>query len=365
MQKVITINLSGHAYQVEENGYAALVAYLEGAHRQLADNPDRAEIVADLEQAIAEKCGRFLGAHKSVVTDGEVDQIIKEMGPVDGAPESGAAGGTKAAPGAPKRLYRILDGAMLGGVCNGIAAYLNVDPTIVRIAFVLLAVITKGAFFLVYLVLAVVIPPANTPEERAAAYGETFNAQELIDRATKRAAAEFRDGRGRLRDWSRGWRQQHRQWRRQFHQTMREQRWRVVPEVASPAGYTARVAAGFMMPVLSLASAAFFWLCAYAVLSLVTRNEAFGISLPEDLPLWAGILILVFVYQSVAWPLHVARRASYQTLGGPHHAAIAALDGLLSVGVAILVVWLGYYYVPEVREFVRTLPDLWDSIRER
>ena len=68
MQKVITINLSGHAYQVEENGYAALVAYLEGANRQLADNPDRAEIVADLEQAIAEKCGRFLGAHKSVVS---------------------------------------------------------------------------------------------------------------------------------------------------------------------------------------------------------------------------------------------------------------------------------------------------------
>ena len=63
MQKVITINLNGNAYQVDEAGYAALVAYLEGAERQLEDNPDRAEIIADLEQAIAEKCRRFLGAH--------------------------------------------------------------------------------------------------------------------------------------------------------------------------------------------------------------------------------------------------------------------------------------------------------------
>ena len=52
MQKVITINLNGNAYQVDEAGYAALVAYLEGAERQLKDNPDRAEIIAaDIEQA--------------------------------------------------------------------------------------------------------------------------------------------------------------------------------------------------------------------------------------------------------------------------------------------------------------------------
>ena len=85
MQKVITINLNGNAYQIDDGGYAALVAYLEGAERQLADNPDRAEIVADLEQAIADKCRGFLNPHKTVVTAGEVDQIIREMGPVEAA----------------------------------------------------------------------------------------------------------------------------------------------------------------------------------------------------------------------------------------------------------------------------------------
>src|SRR5471030_2895952 len=97
MQKVITINLNGNAYQIDESGYAALVAYLEGAERQLKDNPDCAEIVKDLEQAIGDKCRGFLGPHKTVVSAGEVEQIVREMGPVDAAspaaaePESGGA----------------------------------------------------------------------------------------------------------------------------------------------------------------------------------------------------------------------------------------------------------------------------------
>jgi hypothetical protein len=102
---------------------------------------------------------------------------------------------------------------------------------------------------------------------------------------------------------------------------------------------------------------------AYAVLSLAAEREAFGVALPEEVPLWAGILFLVFLYQSAAWPLHAARRASYQARGGPHHAAVAALDGLLSMGVGIFIVWLAWQNLPEVRELLRSLPDLWDSMR--
>src|SRR4029450_6104136 len=43
----------------EEAGYAALLAYLDRAGAALAGNPDRAEILADLEQAIAERCDRL------------------------------------------------------------------------------------------------------------------------------------------------------------------------------------------------------------------------------------------------------------------------------------------------------------------
>src|SRR5215510_3350147 len=88
MQKVITINLNGNAYQLDERGYERLLAYLDHAEQELAGNPDRAEILADLEQAIADKCMRVLGAHKSVVSAAEVDAIIAEMGPVEGGTRS-------------------------------------------------------------------------------------------------------------------------------------------------------------------------------------------------------------------------------------------------------------------------------------
>src|SRR4051812_23458228 len=96
MQKVITINLNGNAYQLDEDAYDALRKYLTGAEGQLGTNPDRAEIVADLEQAIAEKCLRFLGPHKTVVNVADIEQVLKEMGPVDGgsAADGSAAAGT-------------------------------------------------------------------------------------------------------------------------------------------------------------------------------------------------------------------------------------------------------------------------------
>ena len=99
------------------------------------------------------------------------------------------------------------------------------------------------------------------------------------------------------------------------------------------------------------------------MISLVTTHEVFGQPLPDDIPLWGGVLILVFVYQALAWALHAARRGSYYALAGRHYGMVAAFDGLMSLGFGILIVWLAYQYMPEVREFIRTLPDIWDSFR--
>jgi len=58
-----------------------------------------------------------------------------------------------------KRLYRSNRDIMLGGVCGGLAEYFNIDPTIVRLLFVLLAFVT-AAFpaLLLYFVLWVIVP---------------------------------------------------------------------------------------------------------------------------------------------------------------------------------------------------------------
>jgi phage shock protein C len=56
-----------------------------------------------------------------------------------------------------KRLYRLHDGRVVAGVCAGLAAYFNVDPTLVRLAFALLTIF-GGAGVLIYLVAWIVIP---------------------------------------------------------------------------------------------------------------------------------------------------------------------------------------------------------------
>ena len=222
MQKVVNISLNGIAYQLEEPGYNQLRVYLERAEARLKDSPDRTEVMNDLEQAIGEKCARVLSPHKTVVNEAEIAKIIEEMGPVESAEEKTASANAEAAGGqAPplassqphKRLFNIREGAMWAGVCNGIAAYLNVDVTWVRIAFVLITIFSWGGMFFVYIVLAFIVPTANTAEDRAAAFGMPFNTEELIGRAKKNFEKFGSDYR-----WRREWRRQQRHWNRQWHQ---------------------------------------------------------------------------------------------------------------------------------------------------
>ncbi len=56
-----------------------------------------------------------------------------------------------------KRLYRTKDEKMIAGVCGGIAKYFQVDPSLVRIAVVLLCMYA-GTGLLVYLIAAFIIP---------------------------------------------------------------------------------------------------------------------------------------------------------------------------------------------------------------
>ena len=202
MQKVITINLNGNAYQLDESGYDALRAYLNHADAQLGGNPDKAEIIRDLEQSIAEKCMRFLGPGKSVVSTLEVEQILRDVGPVDGGPAPSGEAAAQQSPRAensaggaaqPRRLYQIREGAMLSGTCNGLAAYFNLDPTIVRVAFVVGAIVEMTVTddppwmtVMIYVFLVFFVPYAKTLEQLAAAQGTSegipYKVQELVER---------------------------------------------------------------------------------------------------------------------------------------------------------------------------------------
>jgi phage shock protein C len=58
-----------------------------------------------------------------------------------------------------KRLYRSRSDKMLAGVCGGLAEYFGIDPTIVRLLFVLLALVTVAfPVILAYFILCIVVP---------------------------------------------------------------------------------------------------------------------------------------------------------------------------------------------------------------
>ena len=193
MNKVIIINLNGTAYQLDEGGYEALKVYLEQAEARLAGNPDKLEIIKDLEQAVADKCLRYLGRGKTVVSTAEVEQILREVGPVDGGHSVGAGPAASDGPRydvPPRRLYQIREGAMISGVCNGIAASLNIDPTIVRVIFVLLALFHGAGVFL-YILLMLIVPYAKTSEQLAAAQGGNAGLPYRVQRIVEKVKGKF------------------------------------------------------------------------------------------------------------------------------------------------------------------------------
>ena len=57
-----------------------------------------------------------------------------------------------------KKLYRSRTDQMIAGVCGGLGKYLGIDPTLIRLAFVLLLLFGIGSGLLVYLVMMLLVP---------------------------------------------------------------------------------------------------------------------------------------------------------------------------------------------------------------
>ncbi len=192
MKRVTTINLNGKAFTVEEDGYDELSAYLTKAEKKLAKDPDSGDIIADLEQAVADKFSSHLHNGKDVVTASEVQSILADMGPVEPTDESDNTAEYSEptdGDGNSKKLYRSASDQMVAGVCGGLAAYFNVDTTVIRLIAVLLVMITSGGAILPYLIMAIVVPEAKTPEQKAEMQGRRFSAADVINNAKQKTAA--------------------------------------------------------------------------------------------------------------------------------------------------------------------------------
>lgn len=387
MRKVITVNLNGNAYQLEEEAYERLRRYLDDASAALQGNVDRAEVLADLEQAIADKCDTCLGGHRTVVSEAEMEQVLREMGPVetpDGAqgpaPASAAAGsGTRA-----RRLYRLPAEGMLGGVCAGLAAYFTVDVAWMRLAFLLLVFFTGGMWLLAWLAMLFVMPAANTPEEIATAHGEPLNAREVLERAKKKSSEFARQAGARMqRDWQRfepglkragdqvsasfsaGMAQAGENVRELSHRLRERARRRAASRqrherAVSPG---TRLAASLSLPFLSIISAALFVAFVFAAVTLLTQGHVLGLHPVYPVPLWAAVAGLAVLYLAVGGPVGVARRLSQRCAnGGSTLGWASATDTLFWVLLVVLFFYLGALHLPEMSAWLHQLLPVRHSV---
>ncbi len=65
------------------------------------------------------------------------------------------------------RLYRSKTERMLGGVCGGLGEYLDIDPTVVRLIFILMALL-GGHGVLAYIILLLIVPSEDQIRQRGA-----------------------------------------------------------------------------------------------------------------------------------------------------------------------------------------------------
>ncbi len=360
MNKVITIHLHGRAFQLEEPGYNKLRAYLDEAETKLAQDPDKTEIISDLEQSLGEKFGRFLNSGKTVVVEKEVEEVIKEMGPVQATTDEPAGSQNQEAPktsSTVKKLYKIREGAMISGVCTGLAAYFNMDVTLVRLAFVLLVLITHGIGIVVYIIMAIVLPSAKNPAEFAAAFGQPFTAQDLVNRA-KEEYARFsdKDERNKWRSEFRKWRKEARENRHQTRERMRQEKW------AAKAQYYAENHHRFPTPFLGLLITILSIIWLFGLVSIIKHGMVFGLLLPASIPLWIAILAWFCILSFVLWPIKAARWHAYQEGQKPcchHHGFFGSLTWLAFIAIAAWALW---QYVPSSHPYFDHASLWWQHV---
>jgi phage shock protein C len=63
----------------------------------------------------------------------------------------------------PKKLYRSRTSRMLAGVCGGLAEYLNIDPLVVRLIFVVAAIFGVSIGFWAYVIMWIAVPEQPAP----------------------------------------------------------------------------------------------------------------------------------------------------------------------------------------------------------
>ncbi len=174
MKKIININLSGRVIPIEDAAYESLQKYIDSLRRYFINEEGRDEIINDIESRMAELMNDKIRKGQAAITEADIEEIIASMGRVEDFEEVESGDNTHANTSgntSPNftiggsrfkgRLYRDTSDKLLGGVCSGIANYLNVDPAVVRLLFAIISFGGYGFGIIIYIALWIILPAKN------------------------------------------------------------------------------------------------------------------------------------------------------------------------------------------------------------
>ena len=189
MKKTLTINLNGIVFNIDDDAYETLSAYLNELEKHFADD-EREEIIKDIEDRIAELFTERMHG-RNVVDASDVASVIETMGQPsqfdDEAAEPNAdAAASKSSQRKFRKFYRDGDDRLIGGVAAGLAAYIGWDTTLVRILLLLLLLFSAGWTLLFYILLWIIVPEAKTTAQRLEMQGIEPNLENIKKYMPKR-----------------------------------------------------------------------------------------------------------------------------------------------------------------------------------
>lgn len=174
MQKVQYVNLGRTKYTIADDAYHELTEYIKKIAAAIHDE----EVMNDIEYRMAELLAEKGIQGEIVVVKDDVAYLKSCLGSPNDFSDSEAETATIS-----KKLFRDKQRGYVGGVTAGLAAFLNINVTFIRIAFVATSFMW-GFGIIAYCILWLIVPNATTPSDRLRMQGKAVNLATIADQST-------------------------------------------------------------------------------------------------------------------------------------------------------------------------------------
>lgn len=199
MNEIKKCSISGISFTLDKEAYARLEEYISSLKKAYDHNPDGAEIIADIEARIAELILSALSDAGQTVRKPLIENIIAQLGCAeDISGESADDEPIKSDTRIPRRLYRDVENAKLGGVCAGLGKYFDVDTVWIRLVpFLPLLVLIFcdgwvasifgnlfGMFVISYIIMWFAVPSAKSARQKLEMNGEPVTVRSISENSS-------------------------------------------------------------------------------------------------------------------------------------------------------------------------------------